>query len=199
MTDVMAVPVAARGGNGAHMPGAPTPFSPAPSPALPALRRTPGVFDAALIERARVAVEETVRPLRLIALDLDVSTGSLSRLALEMDWTRPPGAPRSPPVAARGRRKLAQSLADAGAVTGRLLRATDRQLAKVETRLRRPGTTIEEKDARILGHLARTLATLMTLQNGGSANTPEPVDRAQLNAELLRRITRWAEGGEEPL
>ncbi len=56
----------------------------------------------------------------------------------------------------------------------------------------------DEKDARTLGTLTRTLDMLMALErdNGTTADKPEAVNRDELNAELSRRITRWAEGGD---
>ena len=80
------------------------------------------------------------------------------------------------------RRKLATTLADAGAVSARLLRAVDRQIGMIDTRLRKKGADVEEKDARMLGLLAKTLATLIALDrdDGATAKEPEPADRGEL-------------------
>jgi len=85
-------------------------------------------------------------------------------------------------------------------VMGRLITAVDRQLGKIETRLRKRGAEPEEKDARILGNLAKTLATLMALERDGGAKATqtEPVDRGEFRVELARRIAAWADGREEP-
>jgi hypothetical protein len=82
----------------------------------------------------------------------------------------------------------------------RFYRACERQLALVERKLRRPRAEMEEKDVRALGLLAKTLGTLMALDrdDGAKLKDAEPVDRDKLNAELARRIARWAEGREEP-
>ncbi|MCB1495653.1 MAG: hypothetical protein KDJ86_07705, partial [Bauldia sp.] len=117
-------------------------------------------------------------------------------------WTRPPDAPRAAPRREGGTagRRLATSLDDAGSVMGRLIGAVDRQVAMIETRLRKQGAAVEEKDARILGNLAKTLATLMALERDGGAkpDRAEPSDRGQFRAELARKIAAWAAEGEEP-
>jgi hypothetical protein len=157
--------------------------------------------DPARRAEARRRVEETPDSYHRIARDLAVPPGSLHRYAALSGWTRPPEAPKAAVRAAGappGRRRLASTLGDAETVMGRIVRAVDRQLGKVETRLGRKGSDIEEKDARILGTLAKTLATLMALERDGGAKAreTEPVDREQLNADLARRIARWAEGRE---
>jgi hypothetical protein len=78
----------------------------------------------------------------------------------------------------------------------RLVCAVDRQIDMIEARLKDPKAELEERDARMLGALAKTLQTLMALDgdDGAKPHAPEPVDRADLNAELARRITHWAEG-----
>ena len=70
----------------------------------------------------------------------------------------------------------------------------------IDRRLRKKDALIEEKDARILTGLAKTLATLMALEtdDGATARKPEPADRGELQAELARRIRQWAEEGEGP-
>jgi hypothetical protein len=85
-------------------------------------------------------------------------------------------------------------------LVARLFRAFERQVAEIEARFTDPGLRAEEKDARTLGTLARTLETLMALErdDGRTAKDPEPADRDRLNAELVRRLRRWAEGGEGP-
>ena len=64
--------------------------------------------------------------------------------------------------------------------------------------LARDGAGLEEKDVRVLGLMAKTLGTLMALDrdDGAKLRDAEPVDRDELNADLARRIARWAEGGE---
>jgi hypothetical protein len=81
----------------------------------------------------------------------------------------------------------------------RLYRAFERQVADIETRLAVPGARSDEKDARALGTLARTLETLIALDRdaGAQRDEPEPKDSDQLRAELARRIRSWAEEGEE--
>lgn len=152
-------------------------------------------------EALRRRYEETRETQIAIAKDIGVSDTCLSRYAKEAGWTRPPRLQtRSEAGAEAIERSLATTIADAGAVTARLLRSVDRQIRKIDGRLMKRGSEIEEKDSRILGHLARTLATLMALDRDGGATAKEPerVDRDELNADLARRIARWAEGREEP-
>lgn len=158
--------------------------------------------DPARRAEARRRIEETPDSYRRIADDLHVPPGSLHRYASLNGWTRPPEAPKAmkradgaPP----GRRRLATTIGEAEAVMGRLVRAVDRQLGKIETRIGRKGSAVEEKDARILGTLAKTLATLMALERDGGAKAKEtePVDRGEFRGELLRRIAAWAEQGTE--
>lgn len=88
---------------------------------------------------------------------------------------------------------------DAESVKGRLIRAVDRQIAKIETRVCKKGATVDEKDARTLGTLAKTLQTLIALDRdaGAQPDQPEPADRDKLDADLAARIKRWAEGRED--
>ena len=111
---------------------------------------------------------------------------------------RPPGAPLAPTKAdgslIAGKR-LASEIADAGMVKARLLRAVDRQIDKVDGRLRKKGAVVEEKDSRILGNLAKTLSALMQIGEGGTTSKDaEPPNSEELEADLARRITRWARG-----
>jgi hypothetical protein len=149
-------------------------------------------LDAAAFAELRRRIEETTGSTRSIAAQYGIPPGSLARFIAGEGWTRPPGAPKAPGGRRQGGRRLAATIADAGLVTARLLRAVDRQIGKIETRLKKKGAMVEEKDARILGHLGRTLATLMALENGASAKEPEPADRAELTARLADRIARWA-------
>lgn len=172
--------------------------------------RRPGAMAALALDGKALAelrrlVEETPLPLRQIALDLGVPSGSLHRFVVEQDWARPPDAPRAAmrretaaPQPARP--PLATSLDEAGAVTGRLIGAVERQVAMIEARLTREGAEVEEKDARILGNLAKTLATLMALERDGGAkpDRAEPSDRGEFRAELARKIAAWAAEEEEP-
>ena len=61
----------------------------------------------------------------------------------------------------------------------------------------RVSTMIDEKDARLLVHLAKTLQTIMALGRDGGAGTKESADRDEPDADLARRIALWAEGREE--
>jgi hypothetical protein len=163
-----------------------------PTPGITALKRDPPRLAA-----LRREVEETTLSNAEIAKRFGLARGSLHRLAAERGWQRPEGAP----VASRRTRpagpRLARTIDDGEAVTARLLRVVDRQIGTIDRRLRGKGTMIDEKDARLLVHLAKTLQTIMALGRDGGAGTKEPADRGEPDADLARRIALWAEGREE--
>lgn len=161
--------------------------------------------DAAWLGEARRMIETTIAPQSEIAAQLEIAPGALSKLKLHHGWRRPDGAPVGPPagksgwqVAARPDEVAKKKLE----LVARLYRACDRQLKSLETQLvrlaRSGGTGLEEKDVRMLGLMAKTLGTLMALDrdDGAKLRDAEPVDRDELNADLARRIARWAEGRE---
>ena len=161
-------------------------------------------FGDALRAEARRLVETTVLPQSLIASRLAISPGRLSSWKTRGRWSRPAGAPAAPQLnGARRGRRIGETIDKAAArrtrMIARLYKAFERQVADVESRLLAAPAATEEKDARTLGTLARTLATLIALErdDGATATEPEPVDREELDADLARRIKRWAEGGEE--
>ena len=157
--------------------------------------------DAALMIAARKLVEETTLSQAKIAGQLGLSAGALSKLKLQEGWVRPEGAPTGPRYGSSAWRYLADPALVARRrlrLIARLYLACEHQLKLVEARLAGVGASVEEKDVRVLGLLAKTLETLMALErdDGAKAKAAEPVDREQLNAELARRIKKWAEGGE---
>jgi len=93
--------------------------------------------------------------------------------------------------------RLADTMADAGMVRARLLRAIDRQVRIVDARLTGAEAEIDERDSRILGHLAKTLGMLMEIGEGGrTSKDREPPDRDDPEDRLAERIKKWARGGE---
>jgi transposase-like protein len=160
---------------------------------------------AALKAEARRHVEGTTLSLREIAQRLDIAASTLSRWKAEENWTRPAGAPVRPAFSGNGPGKTVSPEARRIRMIGRLYRVFDRQTADLEARAVRPGGTTDEKDARTLSVLAKTLETLIALDrdDGAKATKPESVDRADYRAELARTLSRWAEeggrsGGTEP-
>lgn len=158
--------------------------------------------DSALIAEAKRLIETTTLTQTEISAKLGLSPHLVSNLKLQGGWQRPPGAPGSPQVLRGGLTPAARATAIAAKrdqLVTRMYRTCDRQLAVVERKLRRRNSEMEEKDVRTLGLLAKTLGTLMALDRDDGAKTSdaEPVDRDKLNADLVRRIARWAEGREE--
>lgn len=171
-------------------------------PVRAGLKRSPVwavVGDEAGREELRRRVTETTDSMTAIAKDYRVSPQTLTRAIAPFRWPRPPGAP-PPPSKADGTplpgKRLAADIADTGMVKARLLRALDRQIDKVDGRIRKKGAEVEEKDARILSNLAKTLSTLMQMgESGKTSNDAEPPDRDEDAEErLAERIKRWARG-----
>jgi hypothetical protein len=180
-------------GNG-HDPGAAVALAAKPPSGMARLR----ALDAEAREELRRKVEETPVAIEAIASEISVPRSSLDTFYKEQGWTRPKGAAKSTTGSqARPRSRLPLSFVDAGAVKVRLLRAVDRQIQKIDARTRKKGASVEEKDARTLGTLAKTLETLMALERdgGAKAETPEPIDREEIRAAVARRIAQWAGEG----
>ncbi len=154
---------------------------------------------AALRARARRKVEGTTQSQYEIARSLDISTTTLSYWKRREGWTRPAGAPLPPrlgPALPPGEKSEARRLR----MIGRLYRVFERQTADLEARAVQPDATTDEKDARALSVLAKTLETLIALDRDDGAKTakPESVDRADYKAELARYLSRWADGIGQP-
>ncbi len=100
-----------------------------------------------------------------------------------MGWSRPRDAPKAPAggrVAPRRASGSPRRLPTTAMVRARLLRAVDRQIDKVDARLRKKGAVVEEKDSRILGNLAKTLSALMQIGEGGTTSKDaEPPNRGE--------------------
>ena len=161
--------------------------------------------DAAWLAEAQRLIETTIAPQSEIAAKLNIKARALSKLKLQKGWTRPASAPVGLPAGMSGWQvgaRLGTVAKKKVELVAQLYRACDRQLKSLETqvvRLARSGGGLEEKDVRMLGQMAKTLGTLMALDrdDGAKLQDAEPVDRDKLNAELARRIARWAEGREE--
>ena len=166
---------------------------PAMAPADPPVRRAPvRAYPLATRERARVLYETTTMTIAAIAAEVGVGRSTVNGWIRQYGWIRAAGAPPPRADAERhdgdGRR---------GRLMGRLFRVYGRQLATLEKQAGKD-TTTEEKDARTLSVLAKTLETLIALDrdDGAKSEEPEPADRERYNAELARRIKAWAERGE---
>jgi hypothetical protein len=176
------------------------PAPPAP-PARPARPNGAGAngYDGAVVARARRLVEGTARPQADIGAELGVPASTISMWKRVYAWKRPADAPPPPPNAGTRRDPAVIAAARRARLVKRLFRAFDRQLLDVEARLKAADRDSEDKDARVLGTLARTLGTLIALErgDGAAATEPEPIDRERLRADLARRINAWAEAGGE--
>ncbi len=87
--------------------------------------------------------------------------------------------------------------ADRGALVGRLMRAFARQVSEVEARLGGEGGA-DERDARTLGVLAKTLETLIDLDRTAQGERTDGEEAKNLDAvreELARRLDRLRQTG----
>jgi hypothetical protein len=151
----------------------------------------------AVMGETRRLYEGTTHSLHEIARRVDALVGTVSHWGIKYHWVRPEGAPVK---SARFRRRPRAPLtahARRAVMVQRLYGVFDRQTSDLEARAVDPLGRTDEKDARTLSVLARTLETLIALDrdDGASSDTPEPADREKFNAELADRIRRWAEQG----
>ncbi len=163
-------------------------------PAAPA-RRPGNGYDAAIIAEARKLVEETTLPLTEIGRQLSVPKSTLSVWRTNEGWVRPPGAPGAPAIGgARPGRRVGQTTDRAAGrrrrLVGQLYRTFERQLARLTQQATAPGETTDEKDARALATLARTLGTLMELERDEGVRKPaaDAIDPDEIRARLARRL-----------
>jgi hypothetical protein len=162
------------------------------------------VLDAIRADAARYAevkrlVTETTLSLKTISEETGIAYTTLRNLIRAERWERRADAPKRPAMpdgSPLPRKRLAEDISDIEMVRARLLRAVDQQIDKVELRLRKKTAVVEEKDSRILGHLAKTLGALMQIGTGGTtSNQAEPADRDEdVDERLAERIKRWARG-----
>ncbi len=153
---------------------------------------------AGLKGEARRLVEGTTLSQHEIARRLDVRPSTISMWKRDGDWQRPDGTPARPDFGGRGPARDADTAeARRRRTIVRLYRVFDRQTADLEARAVRPGATTDEKDARTLAVLAKTLETLIALDrdDGAKSTDPERGDSGDYRAELARTLSRWAEEG----
>jgi len=133
----------------------------------------------------RVAYETTALPLRDIAALHGVSHVSIANHAERRGWLRPGEAPPLPDGVAEEK------------LVARLYRTFEKQVAELELRFANGEGGVEEKDARTLSVLARTLETLGKLREGTEDDAgAAPVDIEALRARLQARLEQLDAAGE---
>ncbi len=156
---------------------------------------------SALKAEARRLVEGTTYSQQAIAEQLRIAPSTLSTWKRDGGWVRPEGAPL-PPVLDNAGRDLDVDGKRRQRLLARLYGVFDRQLQDVESRAADAVAMTEEKDARTLGTLARTLGTLIALETGGErdegapADAPEPYDPDEIRARLAQRLAGLREDEE---
>lgn len=168
---------------------------------VPGGRLGTALSDPKTFAALRRAVEETDGSLREIAERFDVPRSSFARWVRGIGWTRPDAAPKAGRAVATDPddQRRVTSFAQVRTVRLRLLRAVDLQVTQIAARMAADKTAVDERDARALAALAKTLETLMALERDDkkTIKKTEPVDRGDIRAALERRIARWvAERGE---
>ncbi|MCX5572322.1 hypothetical protein [Kaistia nematophila] len=133
----------------------------------------------------RVAYETSALPLRDIAAQHGVSHVAVAKRAERQGWLRPGEAPPLPDEAASEK------------LVARLYRTFEKQVAELELRFASGEGGVEEKDARTLSVLARTLETLAKLREGKEDDAgAAPVDIDALRARLQARLEQLDAAGE---
>ena len=148
--------------------------------------------DTALVERARLLIEGTTLSQAAVAGQLDVSQAAVSRWQRTYGWVRPPGAPTQPGASRNGEAGPPKTDADRAAkLIDRLYRVCARQIGQVNKRAADHDAAQQERDARALASLARTVATLVTLERGDGvreADDADGVDPDEIRARLAHRL-----------
>jgi hypothetical protein len=135
----------------------------------------------------RVVYETSALGLREIAALHGVSHVSVAKQAERHGWLRPGEAPPLPDEAAEEK------------LVARLYRTFERQVAELELRFASGEGGVEEKDARTLSVLARTLETLAKLRGGaGEDGYGGGIDIAALRTRLQTRLEQLDAAGAEP-
>ena len=125
----------------------------------------------------RVVYETSQLGLREIAALHGVSHVSVTKQAARHGWLRPGEAPPLPDEAAEEK------------LVARLYRTFERQVAELELRFANGEGGVDEKDARTLSVLARTLETLAKLRGGQDEDEGAGgVDIEALRARLQERL-----------
>lgn len=135
----------------------------------------------------------------MTGLEDDAAPGGADMMHAPDQGGAPAAAAKPAPAAAKPRRTT-RARATPEAVRRQMLRALARQVQSIDQRLMGDGAEVEERDSRILGNFAKTLATLVEIGEGGARtkNNPkdrEPTDRGDAEARLAERIEAWARGG----
>jgi hypothetical protein len=147
------------------------PFDPPSSPSDPPWNEIRAAYEGSDLAVAAIARAYAVTPERIW------------RRARREAWPRRRGA--EPGAAAKSTEPL-----DRGTLVARLFRAVERQIAEVERRFDGAApASLEEKDARTLGALARTLELLIGLEKQAGRDTTEPEpDIDAFRLDLARRL-----------
>lgn len=162
-------------------------------PHRPPIRR----YSHDFVEKVHAAVEGETTPIVTLAERFGIGQGTIRNWIMKYDWTRPYGAPEL-----QGPRRRHAGEERRRNLVARLNRAFGKQLARLEKRAAdaADGQSLE-KDARTLGVLAKTLATLIELdRDGAKVGEPERMHRDdldELDSDLARRIEAWARSGED--
>lgn len=166
------------------------PLSPSDEPLPPTADRAAGDPPWAEI---RAAYEGSDLAVAAIARAYGIATDRIWRRARRDGWRKR----RDAAGATRAEAPL-----DRSTLVARLFRAVERQIAEVERRFEGSAPpSLEEKDARTLGALARTLELLIGLEKQAGRETAEPEgDIDEFRLDLARRLEslRRADGGVDP-
>lgn len=163
-----------------------------------AMAEAPRDFTVIMAE-ARRLIEGTTLSQHDIAQRLSVAESTISAWKVKGGWQRPEGAPQALDMASRSAEQVTEKRR--AVLVDRLYRVFDRQLMDIEARAALANGNTEEKDARALGTLARTLGTLIALErdDGAPADDPEAeaVDPDEIRARLAQRLFGMRREGDD--
>lgn len=144
--------------------------------------------------QVRKRVEEGQEPMRQIAKDLGINPSTLYRRKIK--WTQANSSDCSSKNASEATATASSSNADHAHMVERLYKAAEQQICHMESRLTKGEASFDEKEARMLGTIARTLDKLMDLakssqQNGtNSHEQATDADLDSLRTDLAQRLAQ---------
>jgi predicted nucleic acid-binding Zn-ribbon protein len=146
----------------------------------------------------RKRVEDGREPIAQIARELGIKPARLysrkARWALQSQKASKPQKPQKPSKAPQTAKTRNKNCSDHASMVQRLYHAAEQQISHMESRLQTGEASFDEKEARMLGTIARTLDKLMELAKSSQqqeAQSHEQATNADLDAlrsDLAKRL-----------
>lgn len=140
------------------------------------------------------AAYEAEKPVAEILAEFGVARGSLYRRIAREGWQRRMRIGERTPTRPRLPRKRPGDPASQAELIARMFKVVDRQIAEIEKRL--SPADFDEKDARTLAGIARTLELLIGLKKQAGPQTADTeIDIDAFREDLARRIAGLRDAG----